>query len=207
MKPLYFIRHAESEANRDRILAGRLPVPLTDDGMADARRIADEFRDIAVPAAIITSPLLRARQTAEAFSTVYGLDPEVEERLTEHHLGRFTGMTYDEVKGLDGYEADPLARWDWTPDGGGESYADIAVRVLSFLESLDDRSDDGPLLIVTHAVTLRLVTAALENTLPVYPREFPNNGEMRFVDYRGLGHRHDIRSLFLGESRRFNHNP
>ena len=66
---------------------------------------------------------------------------------------------------------------------------------------------DKHILIVTHAVVFRLLRAALENSLPIYPKDFPNNGEIWKVRFQGLGFHHDIESILLGDSRNFVHNP
>ena len=97
MNYLYFIRHAESEANKKRILASRLPFPLTEEGKEDARRIAGELKERVPISRIISSPLLRAKQTAEAFSEAYGVPISLDEKLSEQDLGTFAGMSYDEV--------------------------------------------------------------------------------------------------------------
>lgn len=207
MSNLYFIRHAESEANKKRILASRRSFPLTPAGKQDAKCIASELKNLVPVDNIITSPLIRAQQTAEAFREVYGCPMSVDERLLEQDLGPYSGMSYDEVKSQAGYEMDPLNRWDWVPGGSGESYTMVADRVTSFLDSLKDLADKSHILIVTHAVVFRLLRAALEHTLPVYPKEFPNNGEIWKVKFHRLGQRYDIESLFLGDSRHFIHNP
>ncbi|MDF1568374.1 MAG: histidine phosphatase family protein [Spirochaetaceae bacterium] len=207
MSRLLFIRHAESEANAARILASRLPFPLTGEGRADAGRIARELRDLVSLDRIISSPLRRAQETADAFAKGYRLPVEYDTRIAEQELGRFSGMSYDLVPKEPTYEGNPLARWNWVPDGGGESYAMVADRVVDFLSSLEGADEKSAILVVTHAVVFRLLRAALEDTLPVYPEAFPNNGEIWDVDYRGLGNRHHIRSIFLGESRKFVHNP
>ena len=212
MKELYFIRHAESEANSLRILASRLPFRLTEAGRDDAGRIAGELKKI-VPRLdrIISSPLLRARETAEAFTEVYKIPMETDERISEQNLGPYSGKSYDEVKNEPGYEMETLSRWDWVPGGAGgdgESYAMVAQRVEDFLESMDtSKGHPENILVITHAVVFRLLRAVLENTLPSYPREFPNNGEIWKVLYRGPGVRHSIESIRLGHSERFVHNP
>ncbi|HUX38865.1 MAG TPA: histidine phosphatase family protein, partial [Rectinemataceae bacterium] len=64
---LYFMRHAESEANRKNLLAGQLDFPLSEEGQRQSREVADAFlRDRPIDA-IISSPLLRARATALPF--------------------------------------------------------------------------------------------------------------------------------------------
>ncbi|QQO11042.1 histidine phosphatase family protein [Breznakiella homolactica] len=208
MAVLYFIRHAESEANSKRILASQLPFPLTEEGKREAELIASQFREITGLDRIISSPLLRAVQTAEPFGRRYGLPVGQDIRLAEQHLGIFSGMTYDEVKSEPDYRQDPMDRWNWVPRGGGESYEMIAQRVCNFLSEFNgDAGNNKNYLIVTHAVVFRLIRGALENTLPGYPKAFPNNGEIWKVDFTGLGNKHAIESLFLGNSRDFTHNP
>jgi broad specificity phosphatase PhoE len=204
---LYFIRHAESEANKQRILASRQPFPLTAAGRDDAGRIASELKGLVPIDKIISSPLSRAQQTAEVFCNEFNLTLSLDERLSEQDLGPYSGMNYDEVKKEPEYEMNPLARWSWVPGGIGESYSMVADRVLDFLELMNQKQADKHILIVTHAVVFRLLRAALENTLPIYPKDFPNNGEIWKVRFQGLGFRHDIESIFLGDSRNFVHNP
>ena len=202
---LYFIRHAESEANKNRILGSRKPFPLTEDGRADSRLIAAELAERCSIGRIISSPVLRAVQTAEAFSEIFGLEIEIDDRLAEQELGVFSGLSYDEVKNRRDYEHDSLKRWNWRPEGG-ESYADISERVISFFGDME-KAEEGSALVVTHAVTLRLITAALAATLPEYPKDFPNNGEILKVEFSRLGSPHKIESIMLGNSRSFTHNP
>ena len=56
------------------------------------------------------------------------------------------------------------------------------------------------ILIVTHAVTLRIIKGMLEDTLPVYPKKIANNGEIWMVEFKGLGNKHAVKSLFYGNS-------
>ena len=200
------IRHAESLANKERIMASRKAFPLTEAGMTDAKLIASELENIVTIDKIITSPLIRARQTADCFAKVYSLEPEVDERISEQELGKFSGMSYDEVKEHKDYETDTQKRWDWVPEGG-ESYRMIADRVKSFFSDLEKEAGKENILIVTHAVTFRLIKAVLENTLPSYPSKFPNNGEIWKVAFSGLGNIHRIESILLGNSETFKHNP
>ncbi len=206
MGKLYLIRHAQSEANKERIMASRLPFPLTTEGKADADLIARELAAEFSIDRIISSPLIRAKQTAASFAARFKLSVEEDERVSEQDLGRYSGMTYDQVKEEAQYETETSRRWDWVPEGGGESYRMIAERVKSFFSDMDPASDEN-ILIVTHAVTFRLIRAVLENTLPLYPEGFPNNGEIWKVDFMGVGKKHSIESLMLGNSEHFVHNP
>jgi len=207
MKTLYFIRHAESEANLGRIMASQLPYPLTQAGRADADQISRELKELVPLDRIISSPLVRAVETAQFFEKAYGLEPELDDRIIEHHLGLFSGMTYDEVNKHPSYEANALNRWNWIPEGHGESYSMVADRIRDFLASLENFPENENILIVTHAVCFRLIRALLEGTLPVYPKGFPNNGEIWKVEFQGLEKKNLIESIFLGKSRDFIHKP
>ena len=73
MKTIYFIRHAQSEANLKDILASRQDFPLTAKGRQEAVLIAAELKDIAQLDRIICSPLKRAQQTAQPIAEMFGL--------------------------------------------------------------------------------------------------------------------------------------
>lgn len=199
MKTIYFIRHAQSEANLKDILASRQDYPLTDKGRADAEAIAAEFKAIAELDRIVCSPLLRAQQTAEPIARAFGLDVETDERIIEQELGIFSGMTYAELEDRPDYMHERSKRWNWVPDGGGESYEMIAQRLEPFFQSLE-KMEGYRILFVTHAVTMRLIKAHLELILPEYPREIAKNGEIWKINFRGFGNTHEVESIFLGGS-------
>ncbi len=203
MKTIYFARHAQSEANSKDVLASRLDFPLTEKGARDAAQIASEFQKIAKIDRLFASNLTRARQTADAFAEVFGLEVETDERITEQELGVFAGKTYAELDDEPTYEHDRDKRWTWVPDGGGESYEMIAERLRPFFEELDSFEGDS-ILFVTHAVTMRLIKAHLEQTLPAYPHDIAHNGEIWKIEFKGFGKKHEIESIFLGESKTAN---
>jgi len=181
MTTLFLIRHAESVANAANLLAGRKDFPLTATGKRDAAALAEDFASSRTVDAIWCSPLLRAQQTAAPFLLACDAALRLDDRLQEQDLGRFSGLSYPEVEADPAYCRQRNARWDWVPDGGGESYRMIADRVQSFLQELREHCASEQLqqvLLVTHAVTLRLFRACLENTLPQYPEAIAGNGEV-----------------------------
>lgn len=198
MPILYLMRHAQSEANVRDILAGRQDFELTAQGREDATAMAAAFASHHV-GTVVSSPLARARQTAEPFAARLGLPLATDERLSEQHLGRFAGMTYAQVEADPAYVSDRARRWEWTPDGGGESYRDISVRVAAFLADAATWPDDA--LVVTHAVTLRLFRACLERTLPRYPEKIAANGDVWVCPVAADGSCPGITLLDLGRSR------
>lgn len=201
MKTIYFVRHAQSEANLKDILASRQDFALTEKGLLDAKAIATEFKSSAQLDRLFASPLTRARQTADAFAQTFGLEVETEERITEQELGMFAGKTYEELDAEPTYMHDRAKRWEWEPDGGGESYRMIAERLTPFFKELDQLEGES-ILFVTHAVTMRMIKAILEQTLPAYPHKIAHNGEIWKVKYKGYGEVHSVESIFLGDSKK-----
>ena len=82
---LVLVRHGLTQANADSLLLGRADRPLTDVGRAQAAAIA---RAVGVPGLVVSSPLQRARETAEAF----GAPVEVDERWIEMARGQLQGF-------------------------------------------------------------------------------------------------------------------
>ena len=205
MTTLYLIRHAESVANADNLLAGRIDYPLSATGKLDAAAIAEEFSATINVDLIWCSPLLRAQQTAAPFLTACNAPLRLDERLQEQHMGRFSGKSYAEVESDTSYCHDRTARWDWVPEGGGESYRMIAARVDSFLADLRSQCEREGLhsvLIVTHAVTLRLFRACLEATLPRYPERIAGNGEVWSAELTSAGTPSTIQVIELNHGSR-----
>jgi broad specificity phosphatase PhoE len=202
MSQLYFMRHAESEANQKNILASQIDFPLSDTGKKQAEKIAEVFFKTFAVDIIIASPLLRAYQTATFFTKKRKkLVIKKNNALIEQNLGIFSGMTYEELDTRDDYCHDRSQRWDWIPEGGGESYRMIANRVLLFFKEIEKNYPTERILIVTHAVTMRLIRAVLENTLPSYPLKIPANGEIWEVEFHKSGKTHIIKEHCLGAIR------
>ena len=199
MVHLFLLRHAESEANTQHILASQLGFPLSPQGKLDAEGLAASFAPQYPVQLIYCSPLVRAVQTAAPFVTHTNAPLVLDARIVEQHLGRFSGMTYSQAEADPGYVTDRTKRWDWTPEGGGESYRSISIRVKEFLSNLLARPETE-VLVVTHAVTLRLFRAILEGTLPSYPETIPGNGELWSCDWNGTPTQ--ITSLPLGSEPR-----
>lgn len=191
---LFFVRHAESVANLNAVLASRLDYPLSDLGNRQAELLADVFYRHFTTDAILSSPLRRARQTASYFSELSGIKIITVPELTEQHLGKFSGLSYDEVEKMGDYCLDRTKRWDWIPAGGGESYKMISERVMLFFRYVETLPYSS-VLIVTHAVTMRLIHAVLTNSLPVYPETIAKNGEIWKIDFTEIGKQHTIEVL------------
>ncbi len=203
MTTLYFMRHAESEANLADILASQIDFPLTNKGMQDATQIAAEFQEQFQIDHIISSPLTRALQTAAPFEKINKLTLTTDARVIEQDLGVYAGKTYAQLEHEENYCHDRSLRWDWVPEGNGESYSMIEKRLQSFFNDMFLREEEN-ILVITHAVTLRMVKAILQNTQPEYPHDIAHNGEIWKVKLSHSGDVHQLESIFLGESKNAN---
>lgn len=158
---LYLIRHGETAANRDGLGLGRADVPLTEHGLRQAEAIAAACARLAI-AAVWTSPLQRARRTAEAVARAAGASLVVEEALAELDVGDTEGLPLAEIR----------RRWPdfvaaWLSDDpaavrmpGGESLDDLAARLRPLLPPVRELEREG-LAIVSHTFVLRTLLCLL----------------------------------------------
>lgn len=94
--PFYFLRHGVTDHNVRRLVMGQLDVPLNDQGRHQARLAADRIRLVDI-AAIVCSPLSRARETAEIVAAKLGVEVTVIEDLRERDWGEASGRPYREL--------------------------------------------------------------------------------------------------------------
>lgn len=152
---LILVRHGESTGNAEGLLLGRKDVPLTDRGLAQARALAPA---VVGATRLISSPLSRARDTAEALGT--GLEVEVDERWVEVDYGEFDGQPLGAVP------AEVWRRWRSDPDyrpPGGETLSETGIRVRQACEELFAHEGvgargPGAVVVVSHVSPIKAAT-------------------------------------------------
>src|SRR5512140_799505 len=93
---LWLVRHGETDWNRRGLCQGQADIPLNETGLAQARQTAAMLRQAGQKfAAIYSSPLMRARRTAEETAGALGLEVCFDARLGEIHQGEWQGKNYD----------------------------------------------------------------------------------------------------------------
>lgn len=149
MGNLIIARHGRTEANATGLLLGHLDVPLDEVGEAQARALATAIGPVD---RVISSPLLRTRQTAAAISAEFGLEVEIDDRWVELDYGEFDGLPLGEVPGdmWREWRHDPL----YTPPGG-ESLAALETRVRGALVELAGQSGDHTVVVVSHVSPIK----------------------------------------------------
>lgn len=96
MKSFYFLRHGQTDWNKDHRLQGATDIPLNDQGRSQAEAARQKFAVMSLDV-IIASPLSRAKETAEIIATGRGIKVVTDSRLTEKYHGLIEGMTKQEV--------------------------------------------------------------------------------------------------------------
>jgi len=171
MALFYFVRHGVSGWNAENRLCGRTDVPLSDEGRRQAARLAERLRGLS-PAALYTSPLRRAVETAEIITAAVRLTPVVEDRLIELDYGAWEGKTFAEVMEQD---AEAFRAWDADPGNvsprGGESGGQAMARVAPFLDELAARhpGEREHVIVVCHRTICRLIVC---HALGLPPSEY-----------------------------------
>lgn len=162
---VYLVRHGETEWNVQGRPQGQLDSPLTPTGIAQARRHAVTLRREAVDA-IFTSPLGRARTTADIIADELGLGVVVIDDLAEVDHGHFAGLSNEDIElrypGALARRAADKYRWRFP---GGESYADAEVRAGRALAVVRGYAARRPAL-VAHAMIGRMLQRHLLGLRP-----------------------------------------
>lgn len=159
MSLIYLARHGETDDNTPpaRVM-GSIDSPLNETGRQQARALAREVADRGL-AALYTSQLARARETAAIVGDAVGLDPVVDERLAESSRGRWEGRLVDDIRREEPEAWDAWMRADGDfefPDG--ESLAAHCRRVAGALR--DVGAGPLPALVVCHGGSIRCAFAA-----------------------------------------------
>jgi glucosyl-3-phosphoglycerate phosphatase len=154
-------RHGQTAWNSQRRFQGQLDIELDDLGRAQAARAAALLAGFA-PSAIVSSDLVRARETAQALADVTGLPIATDPRLREIDVGVWQGLTFDEVSERFPVEA---AMWRDGGDGrrgGGESLVEVGARAVAAVDdALLKLANGQTVVVVTHGAAGRAIVASM----------------------------------------------
>lgn len=181
-RSLWFLRHAESEGNvadaraaesgaeRLELQARDADMPLSKTGAEQATALGRHWRSLAPeqrPTVVLCSPYERAYRTAELAVEAASLDVELlrDERLRERDLGVLDGYT---KRGITAHFPQEAERRDWVGKfyyraPGGESWADVAGRLRTVVDTVERKYAGERVLMVTHQAVMMLARYILEN--------------------------------------------
>lgn len=187
----YTMRHGESEKNVAEIVTNVVDAyPLTERGRSETETTARTLKETID--LIITSPVLRARETAELMAQQLGLSAEqilVDERIRETEHGVYEGKTLAEF-----FSAYPrgIERFSSAPEGG-ETWSDIKKRMGEFLYDLEKSYQGKRILIVSHGDPLALLHAVAkgigkETIVTTWDEGYPDKGDVRELSFVPMPH-------------------
>jgi broad specificity phosphatase PhoE len=161
IKRLVLIRPGETDWNRQGRWQGWVAAPLNEHGWQQARKLAHFIRHIGM-AALYSSDLRRARETAECLSEHIGYPAILDARLRERNIGLWQGLTLDEMRAwyTDEYTA-LLKDIDGYMIPGGESRLDVKKRVMVAYEDIITADKGETVGILSHTTTLKVLLAEI----------------------------------------------
>ncbi len=164
---LILVRHGETEHNRARLTLGRADVPLNARGAAQAEAVAATFTH--ATAAVYSSPLARALDTARAIASRAGVEPQVDAAFIEMDVGALEHLTAAELR-----ERHPEFLRAWFSEDAatarmerGETLAEVQERAWEGIGRLREAHGTGEVVVVTHNFVI-LATVCRAIGLPLW---------------------------------------
>jgi probable phosphoglycerate mutase len=183
---LFLVRHGEALANPDLRYLGSRDDPLTDRGRWQATQLAQALATIPL-AAVYTSPLRRALDTALPLASAHRLDPISDARLVEGSMGTWEGLRRAEILARSPEDVAHHQRWEADPTcgpPGGESIANVRSRVVACVQDLAERYGGSSVVLVSHVGPIKaLLCAAMDVPLTAARRMFLDSATVSVVDW------------------------
>ncbi|HCL90550.1 MAG TPA: phosphoglycerate mutase [Candidatus Atribacteria bacterium] len=182
---IILVRHGECEGNIKGMFRGRTDFPLNERGLVQAQDLAQELKSFPLKH-IYTSPLSRARQTAEAISRQCRIEVKTEEQFNNIELGSWEGRFKKEIAELYPKEWE---LWVNNPEKlkvkDMETLYDVQMRAKACLDSLVSQHNGETLAIVTHRAVLKpLIAACLNIALPYFWKIHLDTASYSLLSYK-----------------------
>ena len=181
---LILVRHGATAHNVENRFSGANALPLSDLGEQQAKQLADRLATFSTISLVASSPLPRARRTAEAIADRLGLPVIVVPGFTELNFGAWEGLTYHEVVRE---WPEEWVQWSTKPDVAppeGESIAELTRRVGRARDEIISRVPDGQAVVVTHVTPIKaLLRVALDAPTSALFRFHLDPASVSIIDY------------------------
>ncbi len=156
MTTVFLVRHGATAWNHSKKAQGQADIELDDAGYRQAIATAEELSHVPV-AAVYSSDLKRAYDTAEPIAKTHGLEVETDPAFREIDQGEWEGLHVDEIRRRWPDLWGPARHYSTRP--GGESPAQVRERALAGLERVVKAHPDGSVVVVSHGGTIRWLSA------------------------------------------------
>lgn len=182
---LYLVRHGQTEWNQQGRYQGALDIPLDATGRAQGERTARRLASEQI-AAVYSSDLSRAKETAEMIARATAAPLHVTPLLRESGYGAWEGKNYAEIERDD---PETYRRWQVDPvrarPKDSEPLDEVKDRMLRATRMIRDEMKDGAVVVVGHGGSLRwIVIDAIDAPMEAYFRMAPDNCSISIVEYR-----------------------
>ncbi len=154
----FLVRHGETDWNVPGRMQGESDIPLNNEGRAQAKRTAELLKGKNI-GLIISSPLARAKETAEIIAKEIGAEIIYEPGFTEKRYGAADGMHYHEVREKYG----DLRDYEVTPIEGAETFKEVETRAKAALARHKQNHQGKNVVIVAHGALIRALRKHLKN--------------------------------------------
>lgn len=185
---LILVRHGETAWNKENRVLGHTEIDLNEKGRKQAERLALALKDEKV-AAIYSSPLRRARETADEIARFHHLEVVTDDALKELDAGELDGLTFQEM--MERY-GEFLKEWmKGLPSlkmPGGESIAELQQRAWPAVERIVSDHPDGVVTLVNHSFAIvSIVSKALGMSLANFRRLRLNIASITIINFGKRG--------------------
>ena len=181
---LILLRHGSTDHSPRRVYSGHNDLPLSEAGQREASALARRAATFGAVAAVVSSPLPRARQTADAVAAALGRQVEESESFVEADFGAWEGLTGGAVR--ERWPAEHAA-WLTSPAASppqGESFDDVVRRVRRARDELIRRHPGQTIAVVSHVTPIKtLLRLALEAPFAAMFRIHLDTASVSIVDY------------------------
>ena len=167
MGSIIFLRHGQAKNNTERVLAGRTPgVPLTEEGVDQSEKAAKFLEDMNI-SAIYSSPIERAKNTAEIVGKHNSIDVKIDDRLIEIDMGKFTGRPYDEIFSSHGNVFMKFYKGELEiAHNGVETFVEVKKRILGMVDHVIENHPDENVVLVTHMDPIKAMLSTIVSLSP-----------------------------------------
>lgn len=164
------VRHGQTSANIDQVWHGHTDTKLTDLGHSQAKKLGKHFHNYMQPDVIYSSPLQRAKITAQSIADNHKIEVTLEPRLMEFNLGDWEGESFESLQNNGKIIDQLIANPDFTAPNG-ESQNLVKKRVVAAIEEIIHKHPDQNIVLVAHGITLAIALSHyLENDTTQWPQ-------------------------------------
>lgn len=179
---IYLVRHGLTDWNVEGRIMGDKDIPINKKGVEQSKRAALYLKEKNI-LKVLSSPVLRTRQTAEIVSNVLQIPFQTDERLTEISFGDWIGQIYDELKKKPGFKT----YYDH-PDERiihkGEKFSDASERIVDIFDEMI--GSEKNIALVTHADPIKLfLLHTLMSPLKSAGRIKIDNASISCIEFKG----------------------